>query len=198
MAKRESTFLNMVLTLFLVTLVAAGLLGGVYTLTKEPIRLTELKRKNEAIQKVVPEFDNQPSQEMDQMYMDGDSLYFYTARNNGNVVGTAVETFTSQGFSGEFKLMVGFRPDGTIIDVAVISHSETPGLGDKMEQDKSDFSGQFEGKDPDTFELSVRKDGGDVDAITAATITSRAYCDAVQRAYDALRQMEKIEAEEEQ
>ena len=198
MAKRESTFLNMVLTLFLVTLVAAGLLGGVYTLTKEPIRLTELKRKNEAIQKVVPEFDNQPSQEMDQMYMDGDSLYFYTARNNGNVVGTAVETFTSQGFSGEFKLMVGFRPDGTIIDVAVISHSETPGLGDKMEQDKSDFSGQFEGKDPDTFELSVRKDGGDVDAITAATITSRAYCDAVQRAYDALREMERIEAEEEQ
>ncbi|MFO7933314.1 MAG: RnfABCDGE type electron transport complex subunit G [Bacteroidales bacterium] len=197
MAKRESTFLNMVLTLFLVTLVAAGLLGGVYTLTKEPIRLTELKRKNEAIQKVVPEFDNQPSQEVDQMYMDGDSLYFYTARNNGNVVGIAVETFTSQGFSGEFKLMVGFRPDGTIIDVAVISHAETPGLGDKMEQDKSDFSEQFEGKDPDTFELSVKKDGGDVDAITAATITSRAYCDAVQRAYDALREMEKIEAEEE-
>jgi electron transport complex protein RnfG len=114
------------------------------------------------------------------------------------VVGTAVETFTSQGFSGDFKLMVGFTPDGTIIDVAVISHAETPGLGDKMEQDKSDFSEQFEGKDPDTFELSVRKDGGDVDAITAATITSRAYCDAVQRAYDALREMERIEAEEEQ
>jgi len=190
MDKKESTFLNMLVTLFLVTLMAAGMLGGVYSLTKEPIRLTELKRKNEAIQSVVPAFDNEPSREMEKRYVDGDTLYFYTARKDGNVVGTAVETFTDQGFSGTFKLMVGFRPDGTIIDIAVISHAETPGLGDKMKKDKSGFSEQFAGKDPANFDLSVRKDGGDVDAITAATITSRAYCDAVQRAYDALKEME--------
>jgi electron transport complex protein RnfG len=190
MAKKESTFLNMVATLFLVTLLAAGLLGSVYALTKEPIRLAELKRKNEAIGVVVPGFDNEPSQEVKKLYMDGDTLYFYTARQGEKVLGTAVETFTNLGFTGEFKLMVGFAPDRSIIDIAVIKHAETPGLGDKMERDKSEFHVQFMGKDPESFNLAVKKDRGDVDAITASTITSRAYCDAVQRAYDALGQLE--------
>ena len=190
MAKKESTFLNMVTTLFLVTLLAAGLLGSVYALTKEPIRLAELKRKNEAIGVVVPGFNNEPSQEVNKLFMDGDTLYFYTARQGEKVLGTAVETFTNLGFSGEFKLMVGFAPDRSIIDIAVIKHAETPGLGDKMERDKSEFHVQFMGQDPESFNLAVKKDRGDVDAITASTITSRAYCDAVQRAYDALGQLE--------
>jgi len=185
MAKKESTFLSMLTTLFGVTLLAAGLLGSVYALTKEPIRLAELKKKNEAIQVVVPGFDNEPSLEVEKIFMDGDTLYFYTARKGDEILGTAVETFTKQGFSGEFKLMVGFRQDASIIDIAVIKHAETPGLGDKMEKGKSDFSVQFMGKHPDSFNLAVKKDRGDVDAITASTITSRAYCDAVQRAYDA-------------
>lgn len=186
MAKKESTFTSMVLTLFVVTLVAAGLLGSVYALTKEPIRLAELKKKNEAIQVVVPGFDNEPSQEVKKVAVEGDTLYFYTARKGDEVLGTAVETFTNQGFSGEIKLMVGFAPDASIIDIAVIKHAETPGLGDKMERDKSDFNVQFMGQHPENFSLAVTKDRGDVDAITASTITSRAYCDAVQRAYDAL------------
>jgi electron transport complex protein RnfG len=186
MAKKESTFTSMVLTLFVVTLVAAGLLGSVYALTKEPIRLAELKKKNEAIQVVVPGFDNEPSQEVKKVALEGDTLYFYTARKGDEVLGTAVETFTNQGFSGEIKLMVGFAPDASIIDIAVVKHAETPGLGDKMERDKSDFNVQFMGQHPETFNLAVTKDRGDVDAITASTITSRAYCDAVQRAYDAL------------
>jgi len=191
MAKKESTFFNMVSTLVGVTLVAAGLLGSVYALTKEPIRLAELKRKNEAIQVVVPGFDNEPSQEVDKLFVDGDTIYFYTARQGEEILGTAVETFTKNGFTGKFKLMVGFKPDGTIIDIAVIKHEETPGLGDKMEKDKSDFSVQFMGKHPETFTLAVKKDRGEVDAITASTITSRAYCDAVQRAYNALEQLKK-------
>ena len=191
MAKKESTFMSMVANLFTVTLVAAGLLGTVYALTKEPIRLAELKKKNEAIQVVVPGFDNEPSQEVKRVFMDGDSLYLYTARKGGEVLGTAVETFTNQGFNGRFKLMVGFKPDGTIIDIAVIQQSETPGLGSKMEKGKSDFSLQFMGKNPATFKLAVKKDRGDVDAITASTITSRAYCDAVARAYRAFMESQK-------
>jgi electron transport complex protein RnfG len=193
MAKKESTFLSMVATLIMVTLVAAGLLGSVFALTKEPIRLAELKKKNEAIQVVVPGFDNEPSQEVERMFMDGDSIYLYTARKGDEVLGTAVETFTNLGFSGEFKLMVGFSPDGTIIDIAVIKHAETPGLGDKMEKGKSDFSVQFMGKHPDSFNLAVKKDRGDVDAITASTITSRAYCDAVTRAYGAFTESQKAD-----
>jgi electron transport complex protein RnfG len=73
----------------------------------------------------------------------------------------------------------------------VISHAETPGLGEKMQKNKSDFSVQFMGKNPADFKLAVKKDRGDVDAITASTITSRAYCDAVQRAYNGFEQLQK-------
>ncbi len=187
MAKRESTFMSMVITLSLVALVAASLLGGIYEVTKEPIRLAELKQKNEAIKAAVPEFDNAPSEEYVKIGMDGDSVVLYTVKKNGEQIATAVETFTNNGFSGHFELMVGFDPEGKIIDVAVINHSETPGLGDKMEQGKSDFHVQFQGKHPKEFKLMVRKDGGDVDAIAATTISSRAYCEAVQRAYDAFK-----------
>ena len=188
MAKKESTFLNMVLTLVVVTLLAAGLLGSIYALTKEPIRLAEIRKKNEAIAVVVPEFDNEPSEEVRKVALDGDTVYLYTARKGGEIVGTAVETFTNKGFSGEFKLMVGFWPGDSIYDIAVISHAETPGLGDKMERDKSGFHLQFQGRLPGKFKLAVEKDRGDVEAITASTITSRAYCDAVERAFSALKQ----------
>ncbi|HRC93634.1 MAG TPA: RnfABCDGE type electron transport complex subunit G, partial [Tenuifilaceae bacterium] len=92
------------------------------------------------------------------------------------------------GFGGRIELMVGFLPDGTINKITVISHKETPGLGDKIDPGKSDFSVQFEGKNPETFKVMVKKDGGDVDAITASTISSRAFCDAVNRAYKAFKE----------
>ncbi|MEX0987960.1 MAG: RnfABCDGE type electron transport complex subunit G [Bacteroidales bacterium] len=185
MAKKESTFTSMIATLSIVALVAAALLGSIYEMTKEPIRLAELEKKNRAIKAVVPDFNNEPSLEFLKYGVDGDTVVLYTAKMDGALVGTAVETFTNNGFSGHFKLMVGFDSTGTIIDVAVVSHSETPGLGDKMEQGKSDFHVQFMGKHPEDFKLMVVKDRGDVDAITATTISSRAYCEAVQRAYDA-------------
>lgn len=196
MAKKESTFLSMVSTLSLVALVAAALLGGVYEATKEPIRLAELEKKNEAIKAAVPEFDNAPSEEYVKVGMDGDSLILYAVKKDGEQIATAVETFTNNGFSGRFDLMVGFKPDGTIIDVAVVNHSETPGLGDKMEQGKSDFHVQFKGKHPEDFKLAVKKDRGDVDAIAATTISSRAYCEAVQRAYDAFKAVKEKNSNE--
>jgi electron transport complex protein RnfG len=189
MAKKKSTFGSMLITLSIVALVSAGLLGSVYALTKEPIRLAELKKKNDAIKIVVPPFNNAPSTDYIKYGVNGDSLVIYKAKNNDEIVGLAVETFTKNGFSGEFKLMVGFDTIGNIIDVAVIKHAETPGLGDKMEIGKSDFHVQFMGKNPDEFKLMVTKDKGDVDAITASTISSRAYCEAVQRAYDALKDL---------
>ncbi|MCA1747012.1 MAG: RnfABCDGE type electron transport complex subunit G [Bacteroidales bacterium] len=196
MGKRESTFMSMVTTLSLVALVAASLLGGIYEVTKEPIRLAELKQKNDAIKAAVPEFDNAPSEEYVKIGMDGDSVVLYAVKKNGEQIATAVETFTNNGFSGRFDLMVGFDPEGKIINVAVINHSETPGLGDKMEQGKSDFHVQFQGKDPEDFKLMVKKDKGDVDAIAATTISSRAYCDAVQRAYDAFRAVKENSSNE--
>ena len=188
MAKKESTFGSMVLTLFLVTLASSAALGYVYELTKEPIAIAKAAKKNLAIKRVTPEFDNQPSEEYFKVPADGDTLYFYIAQNGNDTVGYAAETFSNQAFGGSLKLLVGFLPDGTIKEIAVLEHKETPGLGDKMVKSKSNWSEQFEGKNPESFELKVIKDGGDVDAITASTITSRAYCDAVQRAYDSFKE----------
>ncbi len=177
----------MVLTLFIVTLAASTTLGFIYELTREPIAKAKLREKNMAIRQVVPVFSNQPNQEAFQVRAEGDSLTLFPAKQNDKLVGIAVATFTDQGFSGKIRLMVGFNPDGTINDISVLDHAETPGLGDKIEQNKSNWSKQFKGKDPENFNLQVKKDGGDVDAITAATISSRAYCDAVQKAYQAFR-----------
>jgi len=185
MAKKESTLKNMLIALFLVTFIASTSLGIVYKFTKEPIEAARLARKNAAIQQVMPAFDNNPNDEMYKLPADGDTLYLYPARMGGTLVGTAVETFSKKGFGGLIRIMVGFEPDGTIHNVAVLEHKETPGLGDKMERKKSNWSVQFEGKNPANFKLSVIKDGGDVQAITASTISSRAFCDAVARAYNA-------------
>jgi electron transport complex protein RnfG len=185
MAKKESTFGNMLLALSVISLISSTALGFVYEFTKEPIRMVEINKTNSAIQAVVPAFDNQPAIEVFKVACDLDSLRFYPAKKNGELAGTAVETFTKKGFSGLIRLMIGFAPDGTIIDITVLQHQETPGLGDKIDKKKSNFSLQFQGKNPGNFKLSVKKDRGDVDAITASTISSRAYCDAVQRAYKA-------------
>ncbi|BDX38592.1 electron transport complex subunit G [Tenuifilaceae bacterium CYCD] len=188
MAKVESNFKNMTLTLLVITLVASAALGLVYQSTKEPIAKAQTAKINNAIKAVVPEFNNQPLDESYQINLDGGELIVYPAKKDGQLVGTAIKTFSNNGFAGLIELMVGFLPDGSIYKIAVVSHKETPGLGDKMEPSKSNFSIQFEGKNPETFKLKVKKDGGDVDAITASTISSRAYCDAVSRAFKAFKE----------
>ncbi len=186
MAKTESSFKNMVLTLLVISLVASFSLGAVYNLTREPIAKAQQQKKENAIKQVVPEFDRleQVSVIPDE---GGEAVIVNKAFKADSIVGFAVETYTDKGFGGQVLLMVGFRPDGTIVNTAVLKHTETPGLGDKMDASKSDFPNQFRDKSPESFKLSVKKDGGDVDAITAATISSRAFCDAVQRAYKAVR-----------
>ena len=186
--KMKSTLLTMSLVLLIISAVSAGLLAYVYNLTKDPIEQANKKKKIEALSMVLPEFDNSPIDESIKLPSDGDSLTAYIGKNDGKIVGLAVETYTDKGFSGHFTVMVGFTPDGTIYNTMMLEHQETPGLGDKADKAKSNWSDQFNGKNPANFKLSVTKDGGDVDAITAATITSRAYCDAVDRAYKAFNE----------
>ncbi len=189
-SKVKSNFWTMTLTLLIVTGVAAGILGYIYSLTKGPIEEADLKAQKEALKMVLPEFNNNPIAESDTVDSDikDFKLVLFPAKKDGKLVGLAVKTFTLKGFSGRFDVMVGFTPDGTIYNTIVLTHQETPGLGDKIDPAKSDFAKQFAGKNPKTFKLKVTKDGGDVDAITAATISSRAYCDAVDRAYKAFEQ----------
>lgn len=187
MADKEPNFRSMVLTLFLVTLGAGLTLGFVYQITKQPIKQAKLEKKTNAIRKVLPEFTNNPYQEAQKVAVQNDTFTVFPATKNGKKVGVAILARTDKGFSGTIKLMVGFHPDGTINQVAVVQHQETPGLGDKIEGSKSDFSEQFKGKNPSEFELRVKKDDGDVNAITASTISSRAYCHALRRAWKAYK-----------
>ena len=110
-----------------------------------------------------------------------------------SVVGYAIEASSSAGFGGNITLMVGFTPDGTIVGTSVISHAETPGLGAKISDGESHFITQFEGKNPgdSNFKFAVKKDGGSFDAITASTITSRAFIDVLNNAYNAFLNINK-------
>jgi len=186
MAKKESTILNMVLTLLVITLISGLSLGFLNNATLSAIGESKQAKKVEAIKMVVPEFDNNPVEEAKTVKTSAGEVFdCYPASKNGEIVGYAISASSNKGFGGLVRIMVGFKPDGTIVNTSVLEHKETPGLGTKMAE--SPFKPQFEGKNPESFKLQVKKDGGDVDAITAATISSRAFCEALSLAYDAFK-----------
>ncbi len=155
MAKLESTFKNMVLSLVIISMVAAGALAGVYMLTLGNIE-AQKKAKQEAAK-----------------------LAVLAGHEDGFAVETAVD-----GFGGTFRVMVGFDQEGNILGYEILEHQETPGLGSHMTHwfKNADKPGQnIIGRKGGA--LQVSKDGGDVDAITAATITSRAFLKAINQAY---------------
>ncbi len=188
MSKKKSTFLNMILALFVITLVAGLSLGYVNDLTKGPKAKAKLERKVNALKEVLPEFDNNPVEAVRKITSDKakDSIEIYTATYKDRVSGTAVIGSSEKGFSGLVKIMVGFEPNGIIKNIVVLEQKETPGLGTKMKDEK--FIKQFRDQDPSTFNLKTTKDGGDVDALTGATITTRAFGEAAQMAYDVLKE----------
>ncbi len=173
----QSSLKNMVLSLGVICLVGSGLLAGVYVLTKDPIEAAAEAKTNNAIRQVLPEFDGVPEQKT--IETDGGTISYYVASNAGEVIGYAV-TASASGFSGPVSLMVGITADGIIYSTSVLSQSETPGLGAKCTEPA--FADQFKNLNPAATKLAVKKDGGDIDAITASTITSRAYVAAVNNA----------------
>lgn len=187
MAKRESTFINMVVTLMLVTGVAAAALGFVYDLTKGPIEAAKLKAQQEAVKMVLPEFDKLGDAYKLPASDGGDSLEFFPAFKNDELIGTAIKSYTKNGFSGYISVMAGIDKDGNFSGYQVLEHAETPGLGSKMDIwfNNPDKPNQYIlGKNPENTNFTVTKDGGDIDAITASTITSRAFLEALMRAYN--------------
>jgi electron transport complex protein RnfG len=178
----KSTFGNMVLVLSGICLVCSALLGTVYAVTKAPIAASEVQKVNAAIAAVTPSFDNVPSEAV----RDVEGGQIYTATNGGEPVGYAIKVSVG-GFGGPLQLMVGFTPDGTVYNTSVISHAETPGLGAKLTDENIAPRQQVKGKNPATNNLSVKKDGGEIDAITASTITSRAFLKGVNAAYEVFK-----------
>ncbi len=184
MGKKESTFLNMALALIVITLVAGFSLGFVNDLTLEPKAKAKLAKKTNALKMVLPEFDNDLVSEVVLVKSETtkDSIEIYPAFKNGAFVGAAIIGSSDKGFSGLVKIMVGFKPNGDIQNMVVLEQKETPGLGTKMKDEK--FLRQFRDKNPSSFDLKVKKDGGEVDALTGATISTRAFTEAVQIAFD--------------
>lgn len=97
-------------------------------------------------------------------------------KSDGSVLGAAIESSCKDGYAGAISLLVGFDRDGQILDYVVLSSQETPGLGEKISSDG--FRAGFRKKSY-TKKMRVKKDGGEIDAITSATISSRAACKAV-------------------
>lgn len=185
----KSTLINMIAVLFSITLIASAGVGVVNMITVEPIAAAKAAATQQALGEVLPAFD---ATTIDELTIDEMPIKVYTAKQGDAVVGYAVESMTKQGFSGVVKLMVGFLPDGTVNNVNVLQQAETPGLGTKMCDEGNPLLGSIQGQKLEEKrlvdgKLAVTKDGGDVDALTAATISSRAYVDAVNRAWMAMK-----------
>lgn len=188
MKKLKSSLTNMVVVLVACALVTGGLLAYVNHVTEGPIALQSEKTLADGIKAVMGGGSLRvTSNDTIQQEMDGKTYLFvvHKTAQDGKEIGAAVES-TTQGFGGDLKVLVGFDPQGTILGYTILSSSETPGLGAKAGQwFQKDGKGNIIGKSPAKGDLAVSKDGGDVDAITASTITSRAFLKAVNQAYHA-------------
>lgn len=196
MKKLESTLLNMVVVLVAVAVITSGLLAWVNHVTEEPIRMQDELALANGIKEVMGT-DNlkvTADDELKQTF-DGKELTFVvhkTATADGKFLGAAVES-TTLGFGGDLKVLVGFDAEGKVLGYTILQAAETPGLGAKADKwFQKDGKGSIVGKTPST-PLAVNKDGGDIDAITASTITSRAFLKAVNQAYQVYAGQDKAQ-----
>jgi electron transport complex protein RnfG len=177
----------MFLSLFIICLTVAVLLAQVNKMTAKPIADARAMKLQKAIKEVVPAFDNDPVAEAYRMPdTQGDSLLLYPAKMGDTIVGYALNSSSNNGFGGNIQIMIGFDMENRIVNYVVLQHAETPGLGSKMTnwfKNPGKPSQSVIGRDLSQGILAVSKDGGTVDAITAATISSRAFLEAVNKAY---------------
>ena len=190
----KSTLLNMTAVLFGITLVASAGVGFVNMITVEPIAAAKEAATLAALNEVLPAFDATTTEELT---IDDMPITVYTATAGGSVSGYAVQSMTKQGFGGVVRLMVGFTPEGEVVNVNVLEQTETPGLGTKMADEGNVLLASVKGRKIESKKLvdgklAVTKD--DVDALTAATISSRAYVDAINRAWMAYKSVATGEA----
>ena len=193
MKKLESTITNMVVVLVGVALITGSILAYVNHVTEEPIRQQAEKTLADGIKAVMGGVElTVAKDDTVRQTVSGKEIIFVIHEAVGTdkqPLGAAVES-TTGGFGGDFKILVGFDNDGKILGYTILQHSETPGLGAKADKwFQKDGKGCVIGKNPATDNLTVKKDGGDVDAITASTITSRAFLLAVNQAYQVYKSL---------
>ncbi len=180
-----------VLTLALIGLVAAALLAGLNLATRDRIDLQQRAQALATLNRIVPPetYDNDLIDDRIRAWIAGlqPPSTLYRARKDEQPVAVLAEITTKQGYSGPITLLVGMRPNGRIIGVRVISHQETPGLGDRIEHRRGDWIGQFTGTTPDqplAEAWKSRRRGGEFDALSSATVTSEAVIGAIRSLLD--------------
>lgn len=191
MKKLESSITNMVLVLVGVALITGGILAYVNHITEAPIKLQAEKTLADGIKAVMGgvQLSVAENDTVKQTIKGKEAVFVIhkTVDSNKQDLGVAVES-TIGGFGGDLKVLVGFDKDGNILGYTILQHAETPGLGAKADKwFQKDGKGSIIGKNPNKDNLTVKKDGGDIDAITASTITSRAFLLAVTQAYNAYK-----------
>lgn len=174
----------MTIVLFVITFCSSLLVGIVHSVTEDPIREASKRAEAESVKNVLPQFD---STLVEMINLGEEQIKVTKALKDGSTVGCAVLAVSHSGFGGDVALMVGYLNDGTIYNINVLSQKETPGLGTHMTEEGNPLLGSFKGMNAGKVNMNVKKDGGDVDALTAATISSRAYCDAVRKSYEAFK-----------
>jgi Na+-translocating ferredoxin:NAD+ oxidoreductase subunit G len=163
--------------------VSAGLLATIYEVTKEPIAASRRQMTLDAIQTVLPPFERvvDAVDVREALGAEGDALpEIYPAFSGDDFLGAAIKVTDPDGYGGDVTFMVGLTTDGRIYAIRLLSHKETPGLGTKLADER--FAGQFRGLEVPEQGLAVRRDGGAIDAITGATISSRTATNAATEA----------------
>jgi electron transport complex protein RnfG len=204
--------LKLSLSLGLVCLLAATILSVADKLTEEPRKEIRSRMQQKALKSVLPDFDNNPLKNPTVITIGKIKCTFYPATQNGQLIGYAAKTYTNQGYGGRLSIMTGIKPDGTIIRTLVTKHTETPGLGTQVTDRKqqrsiwpsdtgekkenpvppNNYLDQYNGLNAlDRKKFQVKKDGGKIQAVTGATISSRAVADAqttIAKAFTKLKQ----------
>lgn len=176
--------LIIVLTLF--CLIAAAALAKVNDITKGPIAEQERLKTISALKAVLPTFNNDLDKEAVEAVVGQDKkgrdikIKFYKGKMDERPVGTAFQVVAPDGYAGNISILMGVGPDGKVSGIEIISHKETPGLGNKIQKDE--WKGQFKGRSlEDGPKLAVKKDGGEIDQFSGATISPRAVVNAVKK-----------------
>jgi electron transport complex protein RnfG len=178
--------------LFLFAVIGAGLVAFTFDSTAEKIADNERRALLRSLNELVPQsrYDNDIFSDIvyvqnSELLGTSDPVPVYRARKNGWPVAAVLAPVAPDGYSGTIRLLVAVNVDGTLAGVRVVQHRETPGLGDAIEAERSDWILGFNGRslsDPVTERWKVKRDGGDFDQFTGATITPRAVVKAVKEA----------------
>jgi len=169
-----------VVVLAMIAIISGIMLSGTFTSTEEDILAAKEAYKQEGLRKVMP-FMKDTYEEKSVSFKNKDTI-IYTIQDAGVFKGAALRLVTNQGYSGRIVFLLGLDAESKITGLFVLEHAETPGLGAKSTSEK--WWGQFVGKSKPEYKFKVKKDGGDIDAITASTITSRAITNAVDEGLD--------------